>query len=262
MSEARPADVAPGNSSLPDIRDWRAQSHSFQDIAWYTTGIRSVDIPGFSDFIPVIVSSANLLVDLAGRAGAGPQLLAGRRSARPRRCGADQLDRVGEILQQESPGGRQLAQAGQQDLHRHRRHAAGFEFPYVGDGRRCGFRWCPTKENEERDSRTLTAVGRLKPGVSVAAAQAELERNPDQHRESLSHTRTRQARHREELSRGADRQCASGAAGAAVCRAGGLADRLRQCGQPVAVAHHADAAAKSRSAAPSEPAARGWFASS
>ena len=61
MSEARPDDVAASSSSLPDIRDWRAQSHSFQDIGWYTTGIRSVDIPGYSDFIPVIYSSANLL---------------------------------------------------------------------------------------------------------------------------------------------------------------------------------------------------------
>ena len=47
-------------SALPDIRDWRAQSHSFQEIGWYTEGIRSVDLPGFSDFIPVIASSSNL----------------------------------------------------------------------------------------------------------------------------------------------------------------------------------------------------------
>ena len=34
--------------------------------AGITTGIRSVDIPGFSDFIPVVYSSANLLIDAAG----------------------------------------------------------------------------------------------------------------------------------------------------------------------------------------------------
>src|SRR5580698_7886386 len=43
MSEAHPADVTASISSLPDLRDWRTQAHSFQDIGWYTTGIRSVD---------------------------------------------------------------------------------------------------------------------------------------------------------------------------------------------------------------------------
>jgi len=63
MSESRPEDLSgpmASISSLPDIRDWRAQSHSFQDIGWYTEGIRSVELPGFSDFIPVIASSSNL----------------------------------------------------------------------------------------------------------------------------------------------------------------------------------------------------------
>ena len=102
MSEARPEDLRSAGhiSSLPDIRDWRAQSHSFQDIGWYTEGIRSVDIPGFSDFIPVIASSANLFSLLQVAAGAGPQLPAGRRSARPRRRHPSQLRRLGEILQQ------------------------------------------------------------------------------------------------------------------------------------------------------------------
>src|SRR5277367_5597038 len=59
MSESRPEDLSgplASISALPDIRDWRAQSHSFQDIGWFTEGMRSVDLPGFSDFIPVIAS--------------------------------------------------------------------------------------------------------------------------------------------------------------------------------------------------------------
>src|SRR5581483_5764857 len=62
MSEASVAEGGPSNiSALPNIRDWRTQSKSFQDIGWFTTGIRSVDLPGYSDFIPVVYSSANLL---------------------------------------------------------------------------------------------------------------------------------------------------------------------------------------------------------
>src|SRR5690348_6309396 len=62
MSEASVTSGGPSNiSALPNIRDWRAQSKSFQDIAWFTSGIRSVDLPGYSDFIPVVYSSANLL---------------------------------------------------------------------------------------------------------------------------------------------------------------------------------------------------------
>ena len=51
---------------------------------------------------------------------------------------------------------------------------AGFEFPPVGDGPAV---WAPLLTNanyEARDSRDLTAFGRLKEGVSIGAAQAEL----------------------------------------------------------------------------------------
>src|SRR5580698_5336307 len=50
----------------------------------------------------------------------------------------------------------------------------GFEFPYVGDGPAVWSPLIPIAANEERDSRSLTAVGRLKSGASIAAAQTEL----------------------------------------------------------------------------------------
>ena len=101
MTESRPESAAASASALPDIRDWRAQAHSFQDIGWYTVGIRSVDVPGFSDFIPVVASSANLLSTLQVEPVRGAEFLAARRSARSRRCSAHQLDRVGEVFRQE-----------------------------------------------------------------------------------------------------------------------------------------------------------------
>ncbi len=174
MSEARPEDVAASSSSLPDIRDWRAQAHSFQDIAWYNTGIRSIDIPGFSDFIPVIYSSSNLLTTLQVE----PQLGRGFMPAEDQPGHGDVvlLNTVAwEKFFNRSPqtvgsslklGNKIYTVIGVMP--------AGFEFPDIGDGPAVWSPLVPVKENEERDSRSLVAVGRLKAGVSMGAAQAEL----------------------------------------------------------------------------------------
>ena len=113
----------------------------------------------------------------------------------------------------------------------------GFEFPYVGDGPAVWSPLVPVKENEERDSRISDRDWADEAGVSIGCGTGRTERHPEQHRQRLSQARARQARDREELSRGADRQRSTGADGAAVCRAGRLADRLRQRRQPVALAH-------------------------
>ncbi len=174
MSEARPDDVAASSSSLPDIRDWRAQSHSFQDIGWYTTGIRSVDIPGYSDFIPVIYSSANLLNTLQ----VDPQI---GRNFMPNEDQPGHGDVVLiNTIAWEKFFNRNPQVLGSTLKLGNKGYTVigvmpdGFEFPYVGDGPAVWSPLVPVKENEERDSRSLTAIGRMKPGVSVAAAQAEL----------------------------------------------------------------------------------------
>jgi predicted permease len=174
MSEARPDDVAAGSSSLPDIRDWRTQNHSFQDVAWYTTGIRSVDIPGYADFIPVIYSSANLLTTLQ----VDPQL---GRNFMPNedQPGHGDVVLINTIAWEKFFNRNPQALGSTLKLGNKSYTVIGvmpngFEFPYVGDGPAVWSPLVPVKENEERDSRSLTAVGRMKPGVSVEAAQAEL----------------------------------------------------------------------------------------
>jgi predicted permease len=174
MSEAGPTDIAAGNASLPDIRDWRAHSHSFQDIGWYAVGIRSVDIPGFSDFIPVVYSSANLLSTLQ----AGPAL---GRNFLPNE---DQPGH-GDVVLINSVAWQKFFNKSPQAVGSSLKLGdkiytvigvmpAGFDFPYVGDGPAVWSPLVPTPEYLERDSRSITAIGRLRPGVSIGAAQAEL----------------------------------------------------------------------------------------
>ena len=174
MSEASPTDVAVSNSALPDIRDWRAQSHSFQDVAWYTEGIRSVNIPGFSDFIPVIFSSANLLSTLQVEPAIGRNFA--RDEDQPGRGDVVLINTVAwEKFFNKNPevvgsplklGDKTYTVIGVMP--------DGFEFPFTGDGPAVWSPLIPNKDYLERDSRTVTAIGRLKPGVSIAAAQSEL----------------------------------------------------------------------------------------
>ena len=177
MNESRPEDLTvpiASIASLPDIRDWRAQSQSFQDIGWYTEGIRSVDIPGFSDFIPAIVSSANLLSLLQVEPEIGRNF-----SPNEDQPGHGDVALINSVAWEKffhkNPQvvGNSL-KLGNKIYTVIGVMPAGFEFPAVGDGPVVWIPLVPTKQYEARDSRTLTGVGRLKPGVSIRAAQAEL----------------------------------------------------------------------------------------
>jgi len=177
MSESRPEDLSgpiSSISSLPDIRDWRAQSHSFQDIGWYTESIRSVDVPGFSDFIPVIASSSNLLSVLQVQPALGRGFLP-----------EDDQPGHGDGIILNAPAwerffGKRPDVIGQSLKMGEKVYTVigvmpeGFEFPAVGSGPTVWQPLVTNAEYEARDSRTLTSVGRLKPDVSIASVQAEL----------------------------------------------------------------------------------------
>jgi predicted permease len=174
MTESRPESAAASASALPDIRDWRAQAHSFQDIGWYTVGIRSVDVPGFSDFIPVVASSANLLSTLQVEPVLGRDF-----SPQDDQPGHSDVLLINSVAWEKFFGKSPQAVGSSLKLANKLYTVigvmpAGFEFPNVGDGPVGWVPLVPAKEYETRDSQALTAVGRLKNGVSPSAAQAEL----------------------------------------------------------------------------------------
>lgn len=175
MAEASVAEGGPSNiSALPNIRDWQAQNKSFQDIAWFTSGIRSVDLPGYSDFIPVVYSSANLLSMLQVEPAIGRGFV-----------GGDDQPGRGDVLLINSVAWEKFFNRNSQAIGSKLKLGnklytiigvmpTGFEFPPMGDGPAAWVPLVTDQSYEARDSRDITAVGRLKDGVSVAAAQAEL----------------------------------------------------------------------------------------
>jgi len=54
-------------TSLPDIRDWKARSHSFQQIAYFTEQVPTLGGTETPKLVPQIVSSANLFELLESR---------------------------------------------------------------------------------------------------------------------------------------------------------------------------------------------------
>ena len=174
MGEAGKTNLVPGNSALPNIRDWRAQSRSFQGIGWYTVGLRGVNVREFSDFIPIVFSSSNLFSLLQVRPTIGRDFLPSEEQN-----GNNQVAVINRAAWEKFFGNDPSAmgktvKVGETVYTVIGILPEGFEFPVTGEGPAI---WTPLVSSplyEERDSETLTAVGRLKPGVSPQAAQSEL----------------------------------------------------------------------------------------
>ncbi|HZP22133.1 MAG TPA: ABC transporter permease [Terriglobales bacterium] len=174
MSEAGKNDIVPSNSALPNVRDWRSQSHSFEDIGWYTVGLRGVNVRDFSDFIPIVFSSPNLFSVLHVQPTSGRSFLASEEENGRNQVAVINAAAWDKFFGKDPNAIGRTVKVGETVYTVIGIMPAGFTFPATGDG---PVVWTPlvaTPLYLERDSRTLTAVGRLKPGVSPQAAQAEL----------------------------------------------------------------------------------------
>ena len=162
-------------TSLPDIRDWRARSHSFSEIAYFTVQVPALGGTDDPKLVPQLVSSANLFGLLEVRPLLG-------RTFVPADGAAGHTDVV--VL---SEGiWRQLYHADRGIVGRtvpvngipHTVigvMAKGFAFPVnTGDSAI----WTPLASDEktmqDRGSAMLSVIARLRPGVTLDAARREM----------------------------------------------------------------------------------------
>jgi predicted permease len=174
IGQANRADNQPGPASLPNIRDWREQSQSFEEIAYWNLSVHSLNSRQQSEFVADIRCSANLFSLLrvqpvlgrpfdpeADRPGKGNVAVLSAKAwkgvfaADPNvigttfEIGTDQYTVIGVMPEN-------------------------FAFPLTLDR---AMVWIPVQtkpEWEDRNTAMLQVVGRLRPGVRVEAAQAEL----------------------------------------------------------------------------------------
>ncbi|MGC9293508.1 MAG: ADOP family duplicated permease, partial [Acidobacteriaceae bacterium] len=164
-------------SSLPDLMDWRAQAHAFQDIGWYRESPSNLQKPdGSTEFAVDMQTSANFFSLLQVRPFLG-------RSFSPYEDQAGKTDVV--ILSYSlwnSAFHADKAVLGKQVKFGKQMYTVigvmpkGLYFPANDDG---PIAWSPLPPDPsaltDRNSRFLNGIGRLKPGTSIAAANAELD---------------------------------------------------------------------------------------
>jgi predicted permease len=162
-------------TSLPDIQDWQARSHSFQQIAYYTEQVPTLGGTSNPKIVPQIVSSTNLFDTLQVRPFMGRGFLP--RDSEPGRTSVVILSSTTwkelyhsdpHILERSVPiNGIPYTVIGVM--------ADGFAFPAnTGDTSI----WTPLpvqdKSMQDRASSALSVIARLRPGITVTDASREL----------------------------------------------------------------------------------------
>jgi predicted permease len=162
-------------TSLPDIQDWQARSHSFQQIAYYTEQVPTLGGTANPKIVPQIISSANLFDTLEARPMMGRAFLPS--DGKP---GQDNV-----VI---------LSASTWHDIYHSDSHILGRSVPINGIPYTVigvmpnGFAfpantgdttiWTPLptedKSMQDRSSSVLSVIGRLRPGVSLADASHEL----------------------------------------------------------------------------------------
>lgn len=163
-------------SSLPNLRDWRAQARSFQDIAWYSQkffDLKRAD--GSAQFSLNIITSPNFFSTLQAPPMMGRTFLpeagtAGNQGTVVLSYGVwthnfhSDKGIIGRTLHL---GDRPYVVIGVMPR--------GFYMPQNDNGPIVWTVLQHTKDMDERDNGFLNAIGRLRPGVSIVTAKAELD---------------------------------------------------------------------------------------
>jgi predicted permease len=163
-----------GPASLPNINDWRAQSRSFQGIAYWELSLNGMESDGNVQPVPAVRSSANLFSLL----GAQPTL--GRTFAADEdQAGKDQVMVLSAaawksvfssdphvVNRRVKLGGNYYTVIGVMP--------ESFIFPLTESGPLVWVPAAPKPEWADRNTAMLQAVGRLKEHTPIATAQSEL----------------------------------------------------------------------------------------
>ena len=169
------------STSLPDIQDWQARSHSFQQIAYYAEQFPTLGGVANPKLVPQVASSVNLFDVLQVKPMLGRSFLP-----------SDALTGNTNVVILNEHVWREMYQG---DLHILGRSVpvggvphtvigvmpSGFDFPVFGVKDSI---WTPLptsmKTLEDRGNSSLNAMGRLRAGVSIADATREINSIHDQ----------------------------------------------------------------------------------
>lgn len=163
-----------GTASRPNIEDWRTQSRSFQEIAYWELSFNGLERNGNVQSVPAVRSSANLFSLLRAQTALGRTFAADE----------DQPGRNNVVVL--SAAAWKSAFASDPQVVGSSVKLAGGDYTVIGVmpesfifplTERAPLVWVPAAPKPEwadRNTATLQAVGRLKDGVSAEAAQAEL----------------------------------------------------------------------------------------
>ena len=172
LGQASP-DNRPGASSLPDIRDWREQSKTLNDIAYWELAVNNLESGGQMRSVPAIRCSTNLFSVLGTRAALGRTFLPNE--DKPENPVAVLSASVWKSFFSSDPRViNSNVKLGDESYTVIGVMPDDFIFPLAQSG---PVVWVPLKPKpawEDRNTAMLQAVGRLNANVSVGTAENEL----------------------------------------------------------------------------------------
>lgn len=173
LGSINPVNIHPGSSSLPDIRDWKEQNQSFQDIGHYDLSLKNVEYRNRAALAVEVRCSSNLLTLM------GAQPVLGRVFSDQDKVADGNLAVLGAqtwknlFSSEQAIGGRHI-KIGNEDFLVIGVMPETFVFPLT---RPEDIVWVYSKlpkEWESRQNAFLQAIGRLRPGAAREKAAAEL----------------------------------------------------------------------------------------
>lgn len=167
------ADNRPGTASLPDIRDWREQSKTFSDIAYWELAVQNLESGGQTRSVPAIRCSANLFSVLGTRAALGRTFFPNE--DKPENTVAVLSASVWKSLFSSDPGViNSSVKVGDQSYTVIGIMPDDFIFPLAQSGPAVWLPLQPKPAWEDRNMAMLQVVGRLNTSMSIDTAENEL----------------------------------------------------------------------------------------